>query len=355
MMLTISSRTFLMQFLGLEMMHFPLLFLTAYKRMGERSTKAGAKYVIIVFLSSGLYLFGVSVIYACLGTVDFSEIAAADKSALMPALLCGLSFVTAGLMLKIAAAPFHSWAADVYEGAPSPVTALFATIVRLSIIAALTRVVMEPFVSLTFYWKSVLAFVGVLSVCIGSFGAMVQTNIKRLLAHTVVVQNGFSLSALALGNTPLLLLFLTADLILLMGMSAIVLSLRIGDELSEKIRVLLGQGRANPIRGALFSLIFLGLSGVPPFAGFWARFQLFKDATLDNMPLFSVMLMLGGLLIMYVYFRLIRQMYMTSAKEELSFTPAPMKAVIILSAFLSVFLFAAMETLMRIMQMASLG
>ncbi|MBO4643117.1 MAG: NADH-quinone oxidoreductase subunit N [Alphaproteobacteria bacterium] len=355
MMLTISSRTFLMQFLGLEMMYFPLLFLTAYKRLGERSTEAGAKYAVMVFFSSGLYLFGISVLYSCLGTMDFEKIAAADKSALMPALLWGLSFVTAGLMLKIAAAPFHFWATDVYEGAPSPVTALFATIVRLSIIAAFARIVMEPFASLMFYWKTVLAFIGVLSVVIGSFGAIVQTNIKRLLAYTVIVQNGFCLSALALGNIPLLSLFLTVDLILLTGLSAIILSLRVGDELSEKTRVLLGQGRAKPIRGALFSLIFLGLSGTPPFAGFWARFQLFKEATLSATPLFAVLLMTGNLLIMYVYFRLIRQMYMTSAKEELSFAPAPMKAVIILSAFLSVFLFAGMGTLLRITQATALG
>lgn len=357
MMLTISGGTFLMQFLGLEMMHFPLLFLTAYKRMGERSTEAGTKYAVLVFLSSGLYLFGVSVIYACLGSMEFSKIAAADKSAIMPALLWGVSFITAGLLLKTGAAPFHLWVADVYEGAPSPVTALFATIVRMSVIAAFARVVLEPFGMLSFFWNPVLMIVCVLSIGIGGFGSMVQENIKRLSAYTALVLNGFSLATLVLGKTSLLLLFLTTDMILMTGMSAIILSLRVGDELSEKIRVLSGQGQVKPVRGGLFSLIFLGLAGAPPFAGFEARFQLFKEVTLNGMPFFAAALASGGLLIMYVYFRLIRQMYTMTAKEELSFAPAPMKAVIILSAGLSVFFFAAMDPLIRIFQTAvfSLG
>ena len=139
------------------------------------------------------------------------------------------------------------------------------------------------------------------------------------------------------------------------GMLAVVLSLRVGDELIEKIRVLAGQGQAKPARGALFALIFLGLSGAPPFAGFQVRFRLFKEVTLAGLPLFAVALMTGGLLIMYVYFRLIRQMYTTSAKEELSFAPAPMKAVILLSAFLSVFFFAFKGPLDGIFQLAKLS
>ncbi len=347
MMLVVSARTFLVQFLGLEMMHFPLLFLTAYKRQGERSTEAGTKYVVMVFLSSGLYLFGVSVLYACLGTLDFDRLAAADKRAIMPALLWGLSFIAAGLFLKIGAAPFHSWAADVYEGAPSPVTALFAMLVRLPVIAALARVVLEPFASLTFYWQPVLSAVAVLSVCIGGFGAIVQTNIKRLTAYTVIVLNGFALSALVVRSAVLLQFALTIDLVMLAGMSAVVLSLRIGEELSEEIRVLSGQGQTKPVRGGLFALIFLGLAGAPPFAGFWTRFWLFKETAVSGMIFFSVLLMLGGLLIMYVYLKLIRQMYMVPAKEELSFAPAPMKVVIVLSAVLSAVSFVAAEPLLH--------
>lgn len=352
MMLTVSAQTFLVQFLGLEMMHFPLLFLTAYKRQGERSTEAGTKYVVMVFLSSGLYLFGVSVLYACLGTLDFALLAAADKQAIMPALLWGVSFIAAGLFLKIGAAPFHSWAADVYEGAPSPVTALFAMVVRLPVIAALARIVLEPFASLTFYWQPVLAVTAVLSVCIGGFGAIVQTNIKRLTAYTVIVLNGFALSALVVRSAVFLQFALTIDLVMLAGMSAIVLSLRIGDELSEEIRVLSGQGQTKPVRGGLFTLIFLGLAGAPPFAGFWTRFWLFKETAVGGMMIFCVLLMLGGLLIMYVYLKLIRQMYMVTAKEELSFAPVPMKIVIVLSAVLSAFSFVAAQPLLDAVQTA---
>ena len=354
MMLTVSAQTFLVQFLGLEMMHFSLLFLTAYKRQGERSTEAGTKYVVMVFLSSGLYLFGVSVLYACLGTLDFAKLAATDKQEIMPALLWGLSFVTAGLLLKIGAAPFHSWAADVYEGAPSPVTALFAMMVRLPVLAALAEIVSKPFGDLDFYWRPVLGTAAVLSVYIGGFGAIVQTNIKRLTAYTVIVLNGFALSALVVKSTVLLLFLMTIDLILLAGLSAVVLSLRIGDELSEEIRVLFGQGQTKPLRGGLFSLIFLGLAGAPPFAGFWTRFGLFKDTAVNGMIPLCIFLMLGGLLIMYVYLKIIRQMYMVSAREDLSFAPMPMKVVITAAAVVSVFSFAAAEPLLSIMQTAGM-
>ena len=179
-----------------------------------------------------------------------------------------------------------------------------------------------------------------------------QTNIKRLTAYTVIVLNGFALSALVVRSAVLLQFALTIDLVMLAGMSAVVLSLRIGDELSEEIRVLSGQGQTKPVRGGLFALIFLGLAGAPPFAGFWTRFWLFKETAVSGMIFFSVLLMLGGLLIMYVYLKLIRQMYMVPAKEELSFAPAPMKVVIVLSAVLSAVSFVAAEPLLHAVQAA---
>ena len=191
-----------------------------------------------------------------------------------------------------------------------------------------------------FYWKPVLSVVCILSVVIGSFGAMVQTNIKRLAAYTAIVLNGFTIAALLSDSASLLFLFLTADVFLTAGMAAIVLSFRVGDELSEKIRILDGQGRAKPVRGALFSLIFLGLSGAPPFAGFWTRFMLFKELTLNGMLWLAAFLTAGGLLIMYVYFRLVRQMYASSAKEELSLATLPVKTAILAAAFLSMFFFS---------------
>ena len=335
MMLTVSGRTFLMQFLGLEMMHFPLLFLAAYKRSGDRSTEAGTKYAVMFFLSSGLYLFGVSVIYACLGTMDFFKIMAADKTEIMPALLWGLSFITAGLLLKIGASPFHFWTADVYECAPSPVTAILATIVRLSVIGAFSRIVLEPFCEQMFYWRPVLMVICVLSVITGGFGAIIQTNIKRLAAYTAIVLNGFALAALVVEDASLLLKSVTVDLVLMFGFVAVFMSLRVGDELIEQIKVLSGQGLVKPVRGGLFSLIFLGLSGAPPFAGFWSRILLFQNVIRFGMPLFAFLMMAGGLLIMYVYLRLIRQMYGMAAKEELSLAPVPMKTVIVSSAIFS--------------------
>lgn len=335
MMLTVSARSFLTQFLGIEAASFPLLFLTAYKRRGERSTRAGTKFAVTEFAGTGLYLFGVSVIFACFGTADFELLAAADKTRILPAVLWGLSFVAAGLAVKIGLAPFHLWAPDVYEGAPAPVTAVFAVLARLCFAAALARIVAGPFADLESCRRYVLGVMGVLSVFIGGFGAVVQTNVKRLLAYTVVVQNGFLAQALVAADLDLTARVMFADFALLAGLSAIMLSMRVGDDLSEELRVLSGQGRVKPVRGALFSAVFLGLAGVPPFIGFESRIALFKAAA--DQPVFAVLSAAGGALVMYVYLKLIRQMYMVSAKEELSAAPAALKTVIVLSAAASVF------------------
>ncbi len=335
MMLTVSARSFLTQFLGIEAATFPLLFLTAYKRRGERSTRAGTKFAVTEFVGTGLYLFGVSVIFACFGSADFEYLAAVDKTRILPAVLWGVSFIVAGLAVKIGLAPFHLWAPDVYEGAPSPVTAVFAVLARLCFIAALARIVSGPFADLEPYRQSVLGVMGILSVFIGGFGAVVQTNVKRLLAYTVIVQNGFVMQALVAADLNLTVRAAFADFVLLTGLSAIMLSMRVGDDLNEELRVLSGQGRGKPVRGALFSVVFLGLAGVPPFIGFETRIALFKAAA--GLPVLAVLSAAGGALVMYVYLKLVRQMYMVTAKEELSAAPAALKAVIVLSAAASVF------------------
>lgn len=335
MMLTVSARSFLTQFLGIEAATFPLLFLTAYKRRGERSTRAGTKFAVTEFVGTGLYLFGVSVVFACFGSADFEYLAAVDKTRILPAVLWGVSFIVAGLAVKIGLAPFHLWAPDVYEGAPSPVTAVFAVLARLCFIAALARIVSGPFADLEPYRQSVLGVMGILSVFIGGFGAVVQTNVKRLLAYTVIVQNGFVMQALVAADLNLTVRAAFADFVLLTGLSAIMLSMRVGDDLNEELRVLSGQGRGKPVRGALFSVVFLGLAGVPPFIGFETRIALFKAAA--GLPVLAVLSAAGGALVMYVYLKLVRQMYMVTAKEELSAAPAALKAVIVLSAAASVF------------------
>lgn len=348
MMLTVSAGSFLSQFLGLEVMQAPLLFLVAYKRRGERSTEAGAKYVITALLGSALYLFGVSVIYACLGTVDFPLIALANKKDVLMPLLWGISFMTAGFFLKIGIVPFHAWLSDVYEGAPAPFTAFFGSVVRLPLLTAFARVVLGPFESLSFFWIPVLSFAVIASVCIGAFGAMIQTNIKRLAAYTVLVSSGFALSALIAGNAPSLLFFLVVDTFLMLGLFSIMLSLRVGGDLYEDLQALVGQGNAKPVRGALFSLVFLGITGLPPFGGFWSRFFLFEKNIQTGHLSLVILLLLGSILLAYVYLKQIRLMYFSSAKEELLPAPKAMKFAMWFAVLVSVLLVAFVEPLWQV-------
>lgn len=338
MMLAVSANSFLMLFLGLEAMQTPLIFLTAYKRHGERSTEAGIKAVMAALISSGLWLFGVSVIYACLGTADFARIAVADKSAVMPALLIGVSFVTAGFFIKAGLSPFHLWLPDVYEGAPAPVTAFYGTTVRLAVLSAFARVVIVPFGDIGFYWHPVLETVAVLSVFGGALGLLVQTNIKRFAAYAVVMTNGIAVAAAAMGGFAAFVLFIGINTVLLTGLFAVMLSLRVGGDLSEELKVLKGQGRANAERGALYSLVFLGLLGLPPLAGFWAYFAVWKAGFESGAAVVVVLLAIGNILPAYVFLKTVRQMYFFDPSDELSPAPEPMKIAIVSSAATSVFL-----------------
>ena len=337
-MLAVSANSFLTLFLGLEAMQTPLSFLTAYKRHGERSTEAGIKAVMAALTASGLFLFGVSVIYACLGTADFDRIASADKTAVMPALLVGVSFMTAGFFIKAGLAPFHPGLPDVYEGAPAPVTAFYGTTVRLGVLSAFARVVVVPFGDIGFYWKPVLETVAVLSVYGGALGLLVQTNIKRFAAYAVVMTNGIAVAAVATGGFATFVLFIGINTVLLTGLFAVMLSLRVGGDLSEELKVLKGQGRANTERGALFSLVFLGLLGLPPLAGFWAYFAVWKAGFESGAAIVVVLLAIGNILPAYVFLKTVRQMYFFEASDELSPAPAPMKLAIVFSAATSVFL-----------------
>lgn len=353
LMLAVSAEDFMMMFLGLETAQTPLCFMIAYKRQGERSTEAGAKYVIVAMLSSVFLMFGISVLYVCTGSVAFEQIAAADKAFILPSFMLGVVFVVSGLFLRLGAAPFHAWRADVYEGAPTPVTAFMGMTVRIGLLAVTARVILEAFSGLDFFWDSVLPAVALFSIFVGGFGALVQTNIKRLCAYTLIAADGIALLALPGSDTSAFLFFLTVDAVLTAGLFAIVLSLRIGGDLSEEIRTLAGQARVKPVRGALFSLIFLGITGLPPFAGFYGRFFVFKECLQDGHAAAVFAAMTGALVLAYVYLKIIRQIYFLPPKEELSAASGMMRAAIWTAALFSLLLTAQAGALWSVVKAAA--
>lgn len=347
MMTAVSAGNFLTQFLGLEIAQAPLSFLAAFKKSGDRSTEAGVKFVIASLLGSGLWLFGMSVIYAVSGTSDFKEIAAIDKTAVMPAMLFGLSFLTVGAFIRIGVVPFHFWLPDVYEGAPSPVTAFFGLCARVAFMACFVRLVAEPFAGLTFFWYPVLSVAAVLSVVGGALGMLTQRNFKRLAAYAMITANGFSLAALSVGNRVAFTFYTVVDGFAAVGLFAIMLSLRVGDALGEDVSLLNGQGREKPVRGALFSLVFFSLSGLPPFSGFWAIIAVAAALFSKNCFFVSAVLMIGTLIPAYVFLKLVRQMYFTPASEKLLPAPKPMKIALLLSAGAAISLPLLLEHLAR--------
>lgn len=338
MMMAVSAESFLMLFLGLELAQTPLCFMVSYKRQGERSTEAGAKYILLSILSSGLFLFGVSVIFVCLGTFNYDSIASAQIDEVLPSVLLGSIFVFAGLAFRIGLVPFHAWAADTYEGAPTPVTAFIGIMHRLFLLAVLARILWVPLSQIAPYWQPALAVIALLCVLGGALGALMQTNIKRLAAYTILSSNGFALLALVSNGMASFLFFLVVDTLLLSGLFAIILSLRIGGNLSEYVQTLSGQARLKPVRGALFTLIFLGLTGLPPFAGFWGRFFIFHESILAEHLYVPVLAMIGSLITAFVYLRIIRQIYFSAPKDDLLPAPEPMRSVILAVALISVFM-----------------
>ena len=347
MMTAVSAGNFLTQFLGLEIAQTPLAFLTAFKKSGDRSTEAGVKYIIASLLGSGLWLFGVSVIYAVSGTTDFKTLAELDTAKILPVLLFGVSFLTIGAFIKIGVVPCHFWMPDVYEGAPSPVTAFFGLTVRVALMASFARVVGEPFGSLLFFWRPVLSVVAVLSVVGGALGMLTQKNFKRLTAYAMIVANGFSLAALSVGNRAAFTVYTVVDGFAALGLFAIMLSLRVGDVLGEDVSLLDGQGREKPVRGALFSLVFFSFSGLPPFSGFWGVVSVAGALFSQNRFFVSAVLMIGTLIPAYVFLKLVRQMYFAPTVEKLLPAPKPMKIALLLSVGAAVSLPLLLEPLAR--------
>lgn len=334
----LCAENFLPLFLGLEAAQLPLCFLTSYKRQGERSTEAGAQYVLISLLSSALILFGVSALYVCTGTLDFSQTVQAAKTEDVAALLPALAFIAAGFMMKGGAAPFHLWTASVYEGMPTPVTAFAAVVWRFAVWTAFAKVVFYPLAFAEAFWSPVLLFSAAAGVYAGSFGALTQTNVKRLAAYTLTVSNGFILLAIQIGEPSSFLFFVLIDAVLTAGLFAVALSLRIGGDLSEDVDTLAGQGRVKPVRAALYALIFLGMTGFPPFAGFWRRFFLFENAVQNGDFLPCVLMMAGAFVLAYAYLKILRRMYASQPKDDLSPVPLSLRAALWAAAGVSLLL-----------------
>jgi NADH-quinone oxidoreductase subunit N len=312
MMVIISAGDLISLYLGFELMSLSLYVLASFDRDNGRSTEAGLKYFVLGALSSGMLLYGASLIYGFTGTISFPGIAkAASEGGL--GVIFGLVFLLVGLCFKISAVPFHMWTPDVYDGAPTPVTAFFSAAPKAAAMAMFVRVVITAFPTITLQWQQILVFVSVASMGLGSFAAIGQRNIKRLMAYSSIANMGFALVGLAAG-TPEgvqgVLIYMTIYVAMTLGAFTCIIAMRRGGLHVENIADLAGLGRTNPTFALFFAILLFSLAGVPPLAGFFAKLYVFLAAIKAGLYILAVLAVLTSVVGAYYYLSIVKVMYM---------------------------------------------
>src|SRR5438874_7996946 len=285
MMMLISAADLIALYRGLELMSLALYVVAAIDRDSVRSTEAGLKYFVLGALSSGMLLYGASLVYGFTGTVSFAGIAKAASAGASGAanigLIFGLVFLFAGFCFKVSAVPFHMWTPDVYEGAPTPVTAFFAAAPKIAAMAIFARATISAFPGITLQWQQIVVFVAIASMALGAFAAIGQTNIKRLMAYSSIGHMGFALIGLAAGTAEGIqgvLVYMAIYLAMTVGAFAVILSMRRDEGMVEQISDLSGLARSNPPLAFFLALLLFSLAGIPPLAGFFAKYYVFLGA-----------------------------------------------------------------------------
>ena len=331
MLMLISAADLIALYLGLELMSLPLYVVAASHRTSLRSTEAGLKYFVLGALSSGMLLYGASLTYGLTGTVNFAGIAksAADAG---PGLIFGLVFLFAGFCFKVSAVPFHMWTPDVYEGAPTPVTAFFAAAPKVAGIAMFVRATVVAFPGITAQWQEIVVFVAIASTLLGSFAAIGQRNIKRLMAYSSIGHMGFALIGLAAG-TPEgvqgVLVYMSIYLTMTLGVFAVILSMRRAGGMVESIDQLAGLARTHPTMAFFLAMLLFSMAGVPPLAGFFAKFYVFLAAIKAGLYALAVIGVLASVVGAYYYLAIVKIMYFDEPAE--GFVPMPDEIKVVLA------------------------
>jgi NADH-quinone oxidoreductase subunit N len=313
MMLMVSASSFIGLYMGLELQSLALYVLAAFHRDSMRSTEAGLKYFVLGALSSGMMLYGISLIYGFTGTTGFAEVAAAvGKNGHSVGIIFGLVFLISGLAFKVSAVPFHMWTPDVYEGSPTPITAFFSMSPKVAAMALFLRAILEGFPTAVHEWQQIIVFISVLSMVLGAFAAIGQTNIKRLMAYSSIGHMGYALLGLAAGTTAGVqgvLLYLTIYVITNAGVFVCILAMKRGGEMVETIDDLRGLSRTNPRLAIAFLVFMFSLAGIPPMAGFFAKFYVFAAAIDAHLYWPAVIGVLASVVGAVYYIRIVKLIY----------------------------------------------
>ncbi len=338
MMMMVSANDLIALYLGLELQSLALYVIAAFKRDDVRSSEAGLKYFVLGALSSGMLLYGASLLYGITGSTGYVEIAAAAKADGMSAnigLIAGLVFVMVGLAFKVSAVPFHMWTPDVYEGAPTPVTAFFAGAPKVAAMALLLRFTQSGLPTVAAQWQQIVIFLAIASMVLGAFAAIGQTNIKRLMAYSSIGHVGFALVGLASNNaegTAGVLIYLAIYVAMTLGTFACILSMRRGDKNVEDISELAGLANTDLRLAGILALLMFSLAGIPPLAGFWAKWYAFLPAIKAGLYPLAVIGVVASVVGAFYYLRIIKIMFFDEAAERFAPVEAKAFAVMALSA-----------------------
>lgn len=312
MCMLISANNLIGLYLGLELMSLALYVLAALHRDNLRASEAGLKYFALGALSSGMLLYGASLLYGFTGTLSFQGIAAATMGKADIGVIFGLVFVMAGLAFKMSLVPFHMWTPDVYEGAPTPVTAYFASAAKIAAVAVAVRIAMTAFPGIKLQWQQIIVFMSILSMAIGAFGAIGQLNIKRLMAYSSIGHMGFAMVALAAGTeagVAGILIYLSIYLVMTLCAFALILSMRVGDHYVENIGDLAGLARNDGVAAFAIAMVMLSLAGIPPLAGFFAKYYAFLAAVEAGLAWLAVIGVIASAISCFYYLRVVKIVY----------------------------------------------
>ncbi|WP_050423871.1 NADH-quinone oxidoreductase subunit NuoN [Bradyrhizobium tropiciagri] len=342
MMVLISAGDLISLYLGLELMSLALYVVAASQRDNAKSSEAGLKYFVLGALSSGMLLYGASLIYGFTGTVSFAGIAAAATTGSI-GIVFGLVFLLAGLCFKVSAVPFHMWTPDVYEGAPTPVTAFFASAPKVAALAVFTRATLTAFPGIVSQWQQILVFVAIASMALGSFAAIGQTNIKRLMAYSSIGHMGFALVGLASGTVEGaqgVLIYIAIYVAMTLGSFSIILAMKRNGQALEQISDFAGLSRTNPLIAFIFAMLLFSLAGVPPLAGFFGKWYVFVAAIKANLFTLAVIGVLTSVVGAFYYLSIVKVMYFDQPLGKLDPVRVELRTVLAVAGIFNIFFFA---------------
>lgn len=331
MMLMVSSNTLLSLFISMEMMSLPIYIMAASERDNYLSSEAGMKYFVLGSLSTGLFLFGSSLVYGFTGSLNFIEIdqfftSINDGTSSIPlGFLVGMIFIIVAFCFKISAVPFHMWTPDVYQGSPTVITAFMSSAPKIAGITLFLRILLEPFYSLSDQWQQIIVFVSIASMFVGSLGAIMQKNFKRLLAYSSIGHIGFALVGLASSEDKGLvgvMLYMTIYLTMTLAAFSCLLMVRRDGKGLEMISDLAGLSKSNPRLALMIAIIMLSMAGIPPLAGFFAKFYVLLPAVQKGMYGLAISAIIASLIAAYYYLKVVKVMYFDEVYEKNDYVSA---------------------------------